>query len=204
MRKSQKRRTKSKLGKAATGLLAAAGAMLLPKAAKATMVTESTDFSNDFAGRNSLAPGVDSVQGTLQLAEGFADPADYFVFTGLQPGANFNLQITFVDDQGGTPSTMTLEWRPEPTGSPVLNSTSVSAPSQTSSFMGIVPLNGNIAADVGINGGFSPSANPIYGVNLTVQPLQNVPDSGGTMMLMGAAVAGLALAKKLKRRRKKA
>jgi hypothetical protein len=203
MKKSPKSISKRKSATVAGGLLTSAGATLLPKAVDATMITESTDFSNTFAGRNSLASGVDSVQGTLvNTGEHIdQDPSDYFVFTGLQAGANFTLQLSYVEGSG-FPGTETLEWRLEPTGTPVLNSTSVASPPGTSEFMGIVPLNGNIAADVLLGpGGFPNRAT--YRVDLTVGGGNGVPESGGTMLLMGAAVAGLALAKKMGRRKKK-
>lgn len=180
--------------------------MLLPKAAEATSIVESTDFSDNFAGRDSLAAGVDSVQGTVTISEGGFDPADYFVFTSLQPGATFTLQLTYVSSSQANDfgNSETLEWRLEPTGT-LLNSTTVSTIGGTGSFMGVVAANGDIAADVTLPSNANHQAT--YRVDLTVQPLQNgngVPETGGTMMLMGAAVAGLALAKKLKRRRKKA
>ena len=205
MRKSRRTRKTATQKTAAAGLLASAAATLLPKAAEATSIIESTDFGDSFGTRDTLASGVDSVQGTLDGS----DTSDYFVFTGWQPGTQFTLQITYVENLS-SPNTETLEWRAEPTGT-LLNSATVTSPPQQASFMGLVPVNGNIAADVLL--GNNEANTNTYRINLTATPFQpgnenggpqGVPESGGTMMLMGATVAGLALAKKMRRRRKKA
>jgi hypothetical protein len=195
MRKSSKSIGKrSSTSTTVGGLLASAAAMLLPKAAKAVTIVETTDFPNDFSTRQDLAPGVDGVSGGV----GPFDHSDYFVFTGLTPGASFNLDFSFT---GGFDSSLNLEWRDEPAGN-FLNNAFTTNPGDMASFSGFVPSTGRIAVDVlQFQLNEDPQAEGSYLLQLHVQ---GVPDSGGTMMLMGAAVAGLALAKKLTRRRKKA
>ena len=53
--------------------------------AAATSFTESTDFSNTFAGANLLAGGTDTVNGFLECC-GAEDYADFFTFQGLAAG----------------------------------------------------------------------------------------------------------------------
>ena len=61
-------------------------------AAHASTVTESTDFSNTFAGADALPGGATVVIG--QVATPTTDVADYFKFSGLTPSAGFNVDFT--------------------------------------------------------------------------------------------------------------
>ena len=192
----KKSRMKAKQGGAASGLLASAAAMLVPSVAKATTFNETTDFPEDLDAPFFLPANVDQVNGTLQnISGGGGDHDDVFVFTGWTPGTQFTLQIIHTQNSGAF-NQETLNWFDEDTNA-TLDSRTV-APNQSASFNGIVPANGNIAVDVhlGIN---AEGTNDAYTINLTAQA---VPEPGA-IALMGAAVATAAIAKRLRRRKKK-
>jgi len=73
---------------AATCLTAAAGA------AQATTFTESTDFSNTFAGANLLPVGTDVVIGSVGNPS--TDTDDYFELSGLTAGTPFDVNFTAI------------------------------------------------------------------------------------------------------------
>ncbi len=197
MKKSRRSLGKSKSKAVTGGLLASAAAMLLPKPAQANTINEPGDFANTFATRQDLAAGTTGINlGTVGTG---SDVADYFVFTGLNPGDIFTLSSKFTE--WSSASALNFEWRTEPGGVPV-QSLSIAPNTFDASFNGIVPLNGRIAVDLSFsNTGYV----TYFDLNLATQaapPTNAVPETGGTMMLMGATVAGLALTKKLRRKKK--
>jgi hypothetical protein len=171
--------------------------MLLPKLAEATTINEPGDFPNTFATRQDLVAGTTGIDlGTVGTG---SDVADYFVFTGLNPGDLFTLSSKFTE--WSSANALTFEWRTEPGAVPV-QSLSVAPNTFDASFSGIVPLNGRIAVDLSFsNTGYV----TYFDLDLTTQalpPVNAVPETGGTLMLMGATVAGLALTKRLRRKKK--
>ncbi len=155
--------------------------------AGATTFTESTDFSNTFAGANALPIGTDVVNGSLfgSLAP---DNDDYFQFSGLLAGSSFSLSAS-TPDTGWFGNFFVFSSSQSQIGSaqPLQNAT-------PANVGGIVPLDGILVVDVGLVEGFGAAA---YTVSLTA-PLAQTPEPS-TLAGVGLGLAG-ALA--LRRRQK--
>src|SRR5215475_1337199 len=81
-------------------ILAALAVGLFALQAHATTYTAET--GNSFATRTFLPLGTDVVEGYVWAVE-FVGDVDYFAFTGLEPGATFNISMRHTDVGGPTP-----------------------------------------------------------------------------------------------------
>jgi len=157
--------------------------------AKATTVFETTDFPATGPG-TTLAPGVDQVQGSLATAS--SDYADWFEFTGLNPGNLFTL-TGILTEYSGTP--ISFSAYPDSLA-PILGTSGLSGVS--SAINGIVPADGKLAVNVGFpneEAGFGS-----YTLTLTTSATSAVPEPM-TAVPVGAGLGAIALAWQRRRSR---
>ena len=150
--------------------------------ASATTFTETSDFSNVFAGANVLPIGTDVVHAAVGFVNGVSDPADYFQLKGLFAGSAFSLQTMTSDVLAGYMSIYSSSQSP-------IGSSKSFFTNQNASVSGIVPADGILV--VGIT---ETEGGGAYTVNL----LNTAPEPS---TLVGAGL-GLASVVALRRRRK--
>lgn len=158
--------------------------------AGATTFTESTDFSNTFAGANALPLGTDNVNGTVS---GYPTPDfdDYFRFSGLLAGSSFSLSASTPDANWFGTLLVFSSSHSQIGSTQNVQSTAVANAS------GIVPLDGILVVDVVMNEGSGQNG---YVVNLTA-PLDLTAQTPEPSTLAGVGL-GLAGALALRRRQK--
>lgn len=154
--------------------------------ASATTITETSDFSNVFAGANVLPIGTDVVHATVGFVNGVNDPADYFQLKGLFAGSAFSLQAMTSDALAGNMNIYSSSQSPIGSAN---GSANFFFTNQNASVSGIVPADGILV--VGITDGEGSGA---YTVNL----LNTAPEPS---TLVGAGL-GLASVVALRRKRK--